>query len=134
MLILLVYVAFFAGGSGKPPPPAPAQHHAATVAEHFPKRSPLNPSWKGNGRTVTLGSVSFRLRANRTTKLRIPLTAAGRKLVKGGKALDVTLTVKLTMGSTKKPTTYTQTLVLVSSKGRIPRAPTRPTKTTSRGF
>jgi hypothetical protein len=55
VLILLVYVAFFAGASGKPPPPAPAQHHAATVAEHFPKRSPLNPSWKGNGRTVTLG-------------------------------------------------------------------------------
>jgi hypothetical protein len=85
-------------------------------------------------RTVTLGSVSFKLKANHTTKLRIPLTAAGRKLVKGGKALDVTLTVELTLGSAKKPTTYTQTLVLVPSKGRIPRAPTHPTKTTSRGF
>ncbi len=83
-------------------------------------------------RTVTLGSVSFKLKANHTTKLMIPLTAAGRKLVKGRKALDVTLTVKLTLGRAKKPTTYTQTLVLVSSTGRIPPAPARPTKATSR--
>ncbi len=55
VLVLLVYVAFFAGGSGTPPPPPSTQHHAATVAERFPKHSPLNPDWKGNGRTVTLG-------------------------------------------------------------------------------
>jgi Bacterial capsule synthesis protein PGA_cap len=55
VFVLLVYVAFFAGGSGKAPPSAPAPHHAAAVAQHFPKHSPLNPDWKGNGRTVTLG-------------------------------------------------------------------------------
>ncbi len=55
VFVLLVYVAFFAGGSGKAPPPAPAPHHATAVAQQFPKHSPLNPDWKGNGRTVTLG-------------------------------------------------------------------------------
>ncbi len=55
VFVLLVYVAFFAGSSGKAPPSAPAPHHAAAVAQHFPKHSPLNPDWKGNGRTVTLG-------------------------------------------------------------------------------
>jgi hypothetical protein len=78
------------------------------------------------GRTVKLGSVSFKLRANHTTQLRIPLTTAGRKLVKGKKALDVTLTVKLKLAGVKKPTTYTQTLVLVSIKGKIPPAKVRP--------
>jgi hypothetical protein len=73
-------------------------------------------------RTVTLGSVSFKLKANHATKLRIPLTKAGRKLVKGKKALDVTLTVKLRLAGSKKQTSYTQTLVLVSIKGKIPPA------------
>ena len=55
VFVLLVYVAFFAGVRARRRPPPPAPHHAAAVARHFPKHSPLNPDWKGNGRTVTLG-------------------------------------------------------------------------------
>jgi Bacterial capsule synthesis protein PGA_cap len=55
VLVVIVSVAFFTGGSGKPPTPAPVHHHSATVAVRFPKHSPLNPDWTGNGHTVTLG-------------------------------------------------------------------------------
>ncbi len=54
VLVLLIWAAFFAGGSSAPPKPPPT-HQAVAVAEHFPKHSPLNPDWKGNGKTVTLG-------------------------------------------------------------------------------
>ena len=54
VLVLLIWAAFFAGGSSAPPTPPPS-HHAVAVAEHYPKHSPLNPDWKGNGKTVTLG-------------------------------------------------------------------------------
>src|ERR1700728_1152909 len=54
LLLLLIYFAFLSGGSGPPAKTAPT-HHATTAAEHFPKHSPLNPDWKGNGHTVTLG-------------------------------------------------------------------------------
>jgi len=55
VLVVLIYLAVFAGGSSSPPKPAPTQHHAAAAAARFPAHSPLNPAWKGNGRTVTLG-------------------------------------------------------------------------------
>jgi poly-gamma-glutamate capsule biosynthesis protein CapA/YwtB (metallophosphatase superfamily) len=56
VLLLLIYFAFFSGGTGTPPPPTPAtQHHAVAAVQRFPTRSPLNPDWKGNGRSVTLG-------------------------------------------------------------------------------
>jgi Bacterial capsule synthesis protein PGA_cap len=55
VVVVIVYVAFFTGGSGKPPAPAPVHHHSATVAVRFPKHSPLNPDWTGNGHSVTLG-------------------------------------------------------------------------------
>ncbi len=35
--------------------PDPTTQHATVTAEHFPKHSPLNPDWKGSGRTVTMG-------------------------------------------------------------------------------
>ena len=54
VLLLLIYFAFFSGGSSPPPEPA-TTHHAVAAAEHFPKHSPLNPDWTGNGKTVTLG-------------------------------------------------------------------------------
>jgi len=54
VLLLLIYFAFFSGGSSAPPKPA-ATHHAVATTEHFPKHSPLNPDWTGNGKTVTLG-------------------------------------------------------------------------------
>ena len=55
VLLLLIYFAFFSGGSSPPPKSATTTHHAVATAEHFPKHSPLNPDWKGNGKTVTLG-------------------------------------------------------------------------------
>jgi hypothetical protein len=54
VLLLLIYFAFFSGGSSPPPEPA-TTHHAVAAAQHFPKHSPLNPDWTGNGKTVTLG-------------------------------------------------------------------------------
>ena len=77
VLVLLIYVAFFSGGSSPPPKP-PATHHAVAAAEHFPKHSPLNPDWAGNGKTVTLGfggdvhfagAVGERLAQNPSTAL-----------------------------------------------------------------
>jgi capsule synthesis protein PGA_cap len=56
LLVVLIYFAFISGGSGKStPPPTPTQHRATDVSTHFPKHSPLNPDWKGSGRTVTFG-------------------------------------------------------------------------------
>ncbi len=77
VLLLLIYLAFFSGGSSPPPKP-PATHHAVAAAEHFPKHSPLNPDWAGNGKTVTLGfggdvhfagAVGERLTQNPSTAL-----------------------------------------------------------------
>ncbi len=55
VLLLLIYFAFFSGGSSTPPKTPTTTHHAVVTAEHFPKHSPLNPDWTGNGKTVTLG-------------------------------------------------------------------------------
>jgi hypothetical protein len=55
VLVLLIYFAFFAGGSSAPPKAPAPTHRGITTAEHFPKHSPLNPDWTGNGKTVTLG-------------------------------------------------------------------------------
>jgi poly-gamma-glutamate capsule biosynthesis protein CapA/YwtB (metallophosphatase superfamily) len=55
VLLLLIYFAFFSGGSSTPPKPPAPTHHATATAEHFPKHSPLNPDWTGNGKTITLG-------------------------------------------------------------------------------
>src|SRR3984885_5723459 len=52
--LLLIYFVFFAGGSTPPPAPPAATHHPA-AAERFPQHSPLNPAWKGDGKTVSLG-------------------------------------------------------------------------------
>ncbi len=60
LVLFLIYLAFFSGGGSKPPEPPP--HHAATTTETFPKHSPLNPSWKGDGKAVTMafgGDVHF---------------------------------------------------------------------------
>jgi poly-gamma-glutamate synthesis protein (capsule biosynthesis protein) len=60
-LVLIIYLAGFSGGSGKPTAStsttssSSSTGHATLAAQHFPKNSPLNPDWKGNGHTVTLG-------------------------------------------------------------------------------
>jgi poly-gamma-glutamate capsule biosynthesis protein CapA/YwtB (metallophosphatase superfamily) len=56
ILLLLIYFAFFSGGSSPPqssPPTTTTPHTVA--AKPFPKHSPLNPDWKGNGKPVTVG-------------------------------------------------------------------------------
>ncbi len=57
LLLLLIYFAFFSGGSSAPPSSSSTTttHQAVTTAERFPKHSPLNPAWTGNGHTVTFG-------------------------------------------------------------------------------
>jgi len=58
-LLLIIYLAGFSGGSGTPTASTStttsSAGHASLAAQHFPKNSPLNPDWKGNGHTVTLG-------------------------------------------------------------------------------
>ena len=58
-LVLVIYLAAFSGGSGTPTPStsttSSSPGHATLADQHFPKNSPLNPDWKGNGHTVTLG-------------------------------------------------------------------------------
>jgi hypothetical protein len=59
--VLIIYFAFISGGSSKPPPSSSSTSTSspsspATLAgQHFPAHSPLNPDWKGSGRSVTLG-------------------------------------------------------------------------------
>jgi poly-gamma-glutamate synthesis protein (capsule biosynthesis protein) len=54
---VIIYFGFFSGGSGTPSSTSTTSTPPAhTVADqHFPTHSPLNPDWKGNGHTVTLG-------------------------------------------------------------------------------
>jgi poly-gamma-glutamate capsule biosynthesis protein CapA/YwtB (metallophosphatase superfamily) len=82
-LLFLIWLIFFSGGgSGKPSSSdqssSTTSSTAVTAAQHFPKRSPLNPDWKGDGKTVTLGfggdvhfagAVGERLASNPTTAL-----------------------------------------------------------------
>ncbi len=62
VLVLIISIAVLTGGSGKPTPSttttsaSSSSARVATLADqHFPKNSPLNPDWKGNGHAVTLG-------------------------------------------------------------------------------
>ena len=69
LLVLIIYLAGFSGGSGTPTAStttttsSSSSARVATLAnQHFPKNSPLNPDWKGSGKTVTLafgGDVHF---------------------------------------------------------------------------
>ncbi len=56
LLLLLIYFAFFSGGGSKPPP-SQAVHkaHDTVDVKPFPKHSPLNPDWTGDGKQVTFG-------------------------------------------------------------------------------
>jgi poly-gamma-glutamate capsule biosynthesis protein CapA/YwtB (metallophosphatase superfamily) len=62
VLFLLIYLAFISGGgSGRTPPPTTTPAHHA-VEQSYPKNSPLNPEWKGDGKPVVLafgGDVHF---------------------------------------------------------------------------
>ncbi|HEY1827592.1 MAG TPA: CapA family protein [Acidimicrobiales bacterium] len=57
--VLLIVIAL-SGGGGKPPSSSTTtttshSHQTHQVSLPFPKHSPLNPDWKGNGHQVTLG-------------------------------------------------------------------------------
>jgi poly-gamma-glutamate synthesis protein (capsule biosynthesis protein) len=58
-LLLVLYLGgVFSGGSSKPPASSTSTTGSPrnTLADqHFPKHSPLNPDWKGNGHAVTFG-------------------------------------------------------------------------------
>ena len=92
ILLLIIYFAFISGGSGTPTSTTSTTsgHHATEVAA-FPKHSPLNPSWSGNGKAVTLGfggdvhfegAVGVRLTKDPATALgpNIPQLFAGTQL------------------------------------------------------
>jgi hypothetical protein len=84
-LLFLIWLAFFSGGGGGKTPPSSSDQSSSTTgssvvttAQHFPKRSPLNPDWKGDGKAVTLGfggdvhfagAVGERLASNPSTAL-----------------------------------------------------------------
>ena len=109
VLLLLIYFAFFSGGSGQtPPPPPPTTTHDTVAAEPFPKHSPLNPDWKGNGKPVTIGfggdvhfagDVGERLAQN-------PATALGDtvpQLLGGSNLTMVNLETAVTDGTCPEP-------------------------------
>jgi poly-gamma-glutamate synthesis protein (capsule biosynthesis protein) len=59
ILLLIIYLGAFSGGSGKPPASTTSttshSAHDTVSYTHFPKNSPLNPGWTGDGQSVTLG-------------------------------------------------------------------------------
>jgi hypothetical protein len=79
LLLLLIYFVFLSGGSGKAPTASTTTTQTPSVAAaSFPKHSPLNPDWKGSGKSVTLGfggdvhfagAVGQRLTQNPSTAL-----------------------------------------------------------------
>jgi poly-gamma-glutamate synthesis protein (capsule biosynthesis protein) len=55
--IFLIYLVFLSGGGGKAPttPSTTSQSHHGQTKLSFPAHSPLNPDWRGNGKSVVLG-------------------------------------------------------------------------------
>ena len=108
VVLLLIYFAFFSGGSSSPPPAPPTTHHAVTTAEHFPKHSPLNPAWTGNGHTVTFGfggDVHFAGVVG-TNLAKNPTTALGTtipQLFTGAQVRMVNLETAVTEGTCPEP-------------------------------
>ena len=109
LLVLLIYFAFFSGGSSTPPSTTPTTtHHAVTTAERFPKHSPLNPAWTGNGKTVTFGfggDVHF-AGAVGTNLAKNPTTALGTtipQLLGGAQVRMVNLETAVTDGTCPEP-------------------------------
>jgi poly-gamma-glutamate capsule biosynthesis protein CapA/YwtB (metallophosphatase superfamily) len=106
LLAVLIYFVFISGGS--PKTAAPPKHRTAPVHESFPKHSPLNPDWRGNGKAVTLafggdvhfeGAVGQRLTED-------PADALGTtvaQLLSGAQVRMVNLESALTNGTCPQP-------------------------------
>jgi poly-gamma-glutamate synthesis protein (capsule biosynthesis protein) len=110
VLLVIIYFGFFSGGSGAPSSSTTTSSPLAhTVADqHFPTHSPLNPDWKGNGRTVTLGfggDVHF-AGAVGESLAKDPSTALGTtipQLFAGAKLRMVNLETVVTDGTCPEP-------------------------------
>ncbi len=106
LVFLVIYLAFFSGGSSPPPPST--THQAVTTAEHFPKHSPLNPAWSGNGHTITFGlggDVHFAGIVG-TNLAKNPTTALGTtipQLFTGAQVRMVNLETAVTNGTCPEP-------------------------------
>jgi len=106
LFLLLIYAVFISGGGKKPS--HSGSTHGKTASNTFPKHSPLNPNWKGDGKTVTLafggdvhfaGAVGVRLTQD-------PATALGNtvsQLFSGAQLRMVNLETALTNGSCPTP-------------------------------
>jgi Bacterial capsule synthesis protein PGA_cap len=57
VLLIIIYFGFLSGGSGTPSTTTTTSTSRPPTAapQHFPAHSPLNPDWRGDGKTVTLG-------------------------------------------------------------------------------
>jgi len=104
IFLLLIYVVFLSGGSNKKPP-ATQTHHIHFV---LPARSPLDPNWKGDGKTVTLafggdvhfaGAVGARLAQDPSTALGSTVS----QLFSGAQLRMVNLETALTDGTCPQP-------------------------------
>jgi poly-gamma-glutamate synthesis protein (capsule biosynthesis protein) len=104
--LLLIYFVFLSGSSKKPP--SSALLHGQTSSLHFPKHSPLNPDWRGDGKAVTLafggdvhfaGAVGIRLTQDPTTALGPTVS----QLFSGAQLRMVNLETALTYSSCPAP-------------------------------
>jgi len=107
---VIIYFAFISGGSGTPTASTTTttSTHQHTAAETFPAHSPLNPSWSGNGKAVTLGfggDVHFEA-AVATSLAKNPATALGTtipQLFAGAQLRMVNLETVITNGTCPEP-------------------------------
>jgi poly-gamma-glutamate capsule biosynthesis protein CapA/YwtB (metallophosphatase superfamily) len=106
LFLLLIYAVFISGGGKKPS--HPASTHSKTAAKTFPKRSPLNPNWRGDGKAVTMafggdvhfaGAVGVRLTEDPSTALGDTVS----QLFSGAQLRMVNLETALTNGSCPTP-------------------------------
>jgi poly-gamma-glutamate synthesis protein (capsule biosynthesis protein) len=110
ILLVIIYFAFISGGSGTPTAntTTTTSTHGQTAAQTFPAHSPLNPSWSGNGKTVTLGfggDVHFE-GAVGTSLAKDPATALGTtipQLFAGAQLRMVNLETVISNGTCPEP-------------------------------
>jgi poly-gamma-glutamate synthesis protein (capsule biosynthesis protein) len=105
IFLLLVYFVFISGGGKKP---AHTPSTSSTAPLKFPAHSPLNPDWKGDGKTATLafggdvhfaGAVGVRLTEDPSTALGDTVS----RLFSGAQLRMVNLETALTAGTCPQP-------------------------------